>query len=106
MSSSSIPIASARTVVDPVAIEDVGREIVRWGLIVVLAWIGAMKFTALRGDGHSAAGRAQSLRQLDVRTKSPILLGDARMYRKSQPPHCLACGTSHPSHRQPAASWR
>jgi reactive chlorine resistance protein C len=51
MSSSSIPIASARTVVDPVAIEDVGREIVRWGLIVVLAWIGAMKFTAYEAMG-------------------------------------------------------
>jgi hypothetical protein len=51
VSSSSIGILSGRTVVDPVAIEDVGREIVRWGLIVVLAWIGAMKFTAYEAMG-------------------------------------------------------
>jgi reactive chlorine resistance protein C len=51
MSSSSIGIVSPRTVADPVAIEDVGREIVRWGLIVVLAWIGAMKFTAYEAMG-------------------------------------------------------
>ena len=25
-----------------VAIEDAGKQIVRWGLIVVLAWIGGM----------------------------------------------------------------
>lgn len=51
MSSSSVGIASARTAVEPVAIEDVGREIVRWGLIVVLGWIGAMKFTAYEAMG-------------------------------------------------------
>jgi len=32
-------------------IEGMGREIVRWGLDIVLAWIGAMKFTA-----HEAMG--------------------------------------------------
>jgi reactive chlorine resistance protein C len=51
MSSSSVGIVSARTAVEPVAIEDVGREIVRWGLIVVLGWIGAMKFTAYEAVG-------------------------------------------------------
>jgi reactive chlorine resistance protein C len=51
MSSSSIGIVPARTVVDSVAIEDVGRGIVRWGLIVVLGWIGAMKFTAYEAMG-------------------------------------------------------
>jgi reactive chlorine resistance protein C len=51
MSSSSVRIVSARTAVKPVAIEDVGREIVRWGLIVVLGWIGAMKFTAYEAMG-------------------------------------------------------
>ena len=51
MSSSSVGIVSAGTAVEPVAIEDVGREIVRWGLIVVLGWIGAMKFTAYEAVG-------------------------------------------------------
>jgi uncharacterized membrane protein YkgB len=51
MSSSAVGIVSARTAVEPVAIEDVGREIVRWGLIVVLGWIGAMKFTAYEAMG-------------------------------------------------------
>ena len=27
-------------------IEDIGRTITRWGVVIVLAWIGAMKFTA------------------------------------------------------------
>lgn len=29
-----------------VAIEDVGKAIVRWGVVLVLVWIGGMKFTA------------------------------------------------------------
>lgn len=51
MSASSVGIVSARTAGEAVAIEDVGREIVRWGLIVVLGWIGAMKFTAYEAMG-------------------------------------------------------
>jgi reactive chlorine resistance protein C len=51
MSSSSIAITSVRTVVEPMTIEDLGREIVRWGLVIVLAWIGAMKFTAYEAMG-------------------------------------------------------
>jgi reactive chlorine resistance protein C len=51
MSSTSIGVASVQTTVEPVTIEAVGREIVRWGLIVVLAWIGAMKFTAYEAMG-------------------------------------------------------
>ena len=51
---SSISLGTVRvraTVEQVVAIEDVGREIVRWGLVVVLAWIGAMKFTAYEAMG-------------------------------------------------------
>jgi reactive chlorine resistance protein C len=51
MSSASIAIASIRTSAKPVTIEDIGREIVRWGLVVVLVWIGAMKFTAYEAMG-------------------------------------------------------
>jgi len=51
MSASSIAITSVRTVVEPITIEDLGREIVRWGLVIVLAWIGAMKFTAYEAMG-------------------------------------------------------
>ena len=29
-----------------IAIEDVGKTIVRWGVVLVLSWIGGMKFTA------------------------------------------------------------
>ena len=52
MSSISIGMARIRTTVDRVGvIEDAGKEIVRWGLIVVLAWIGGMKFTAYEAMG-------------------------------------------------------
>jgi uncharacterized membrane protein YkgB len=34
-----------------VTIEDVGKAIVRWGLVLVLGWIGAMKFTAYEAMG-------------------------------------------------------
>ncbi len=52
MSSASIGIVHARSAIERVAIiEDVGKEIVRWGLIVVLAWIGGMKFTAYEAMG-------------------------------------------------------
>jgi reactive chlorine resistance protein C len=52
MGSTSIGIVRVRTTVEPVvAIEDAGKQIVRWGLIVVLAWIGGMKFTAYEAMG-------------------------------------------------------
>ena len=52
MSSISIGGVRLRTTVERVvAIENVGKEIVRWGLVVVLAWIGGMKFTAYEAMG-------------------------------------------------------
>src|SRR6266436_2085270 len=52
MSSASIGIVHARSAIGRVAsIEEVGKEIVRWGLVVVLAWIGGMKFTAYEAMG-------------------------------------------------------
>jgi uncharacterized membrane protein YkgB len=52
MSSISIGMVRVRTTVERVgAIEDAGKQIVRWGLIVVLAWIGGMKFTAYEAMG-------------------------------------------------------
>ena len=52
MGSISIGIVRVRTTVERVvAIEEAGKQIVRWGLIVVLAWIGGMKFTAYEAMG-------------------------------------------------------
>ena len=34
-----------------IAIEDVGKTIVRWGVVLVLSWIGGMKFTAYEATG-------------------------------------------------------
>ena len=52
MSSISIGVVRLGTTVERVvAIENVGKEIVRWGLVVVLAWIGGMKFTAYEAMG-------------------------------------------------------
>ena len=52
MSSASIGIVRARSAIGRVAsIEEVGKQIVRWGLVVVLVWIGGMKFTAYEAMG-------------------------------------------------------
>jgi reactive chlorine resistance protein C len=52
MGSVSFGIMQARTAVERVvAIEDVGKAIVRWGVALVLAWIGGMKFTAYEAMG-------------------------------------------------------
>jgi len=52
MSSTSIGALNISTAVERVvAIEDLGEAIVRWGLVVVLAWIGGMKFTAYEAMG-------------------------------------------------------
>jgi reactive chlorine resistance protein C len=52
MSSLSIGIVHARTALKRiVTIEDVGKAITRWGVVLVLAWIGAMKFTAYEAMG-------------------------------------------------------
>jgi uncharacterized membrane protein YkgB len=52
MGSISIGIVRARTAVERDAtIEDVGKAILRWGLVLVVGWIGAMKFTAYEAMG-------------------------------------------------------
>ena len=52
MSSTSVGALNIPTAVERVvAIEDLGEAIVRWGLVVVLAWIGGMKFTAYEAMG-------------------------------------------------------
>jgi hypothetical protein len=52
MSSTSIGIVRALTTLERVVIiDDVGKAILRWGLVLVLAWIGAMKFTAYEAMG-------------------------------------------------------
>ena len=52
MGSVSLGITQARTAVERVvAIEGVGKAIVRWGVVLVLAWIGGMKFTAYEAMG-------------------------------------------------------
>ena len=52
MSAISTGIVRLRTTVERVvAIKEAGKQIVRWGLIVVLAWIGGMKFTAYEAMG-------------------------------------------------------
>lgn len=52
MISVSIGFARARTEVERViAMEDVGKTIVRWGVVLVLSWIGGMKFTAYEAMG-------------------------------------------------------
>lgn len=52
MTSISIGFARARTEAKRViAIEDVGKTIVRWGVVLVLSWIGGMKFTAYEAMG-------------------------------------------------------
>ena len=49
MSSLSIGIVNSQNAVERVvALEDVGKQIVNWGLIVVLAWIGAMKLPPMK----------------------------------------------------------
>ena len=52
VSSISPGIMSAEAAVEQdVTLEDVGKEILRWGLVVVVGWIGAMKFTAYEAMG-------------------------------------------------------
>jgi reactive chlorine resistance protein C len=53
MTSISIGMVRVRTtkIERVAAIEEAGKRIVRWGLIVVLAWIGGMKFTAYEAMG-------------------------------------------------------
>jgi reactive chlorine resistance protein C len=52
MSAISIGIVQARSALERVvAIEDVGKAIVRWGVVIILAWIGGMKFTAYEAMG-------------------------------------------------------
>lgn len=52
MSSISIGIMHARTSLEWAAvIQKAGKAIVRWGLVLVLAWIGGMKFTAYEAMG-------------------------------------------------------
>jgi reactive chlorine resistance protein C len=52
MSSMSVGIMHARTTIEGiVTLENAGKAIVRWGLVIVIAWIGGMKFTAYEAMG-------------------------------------------------------
>ena len=52
MGAMSIGIENVRTKIERVvAIDETGKTIVRWGLVVVLVWIGGMKFTAYEAMG-------------------------------------------------------
>ncbi len=52
MSSISIAVGNTRATSERLfALEDIGKHIVRWGLVLVLAWIGGMKFTAYEAMG-------------------------------------------------------
>jgi uncharacterized membrane protein YkgB len=54
MESASFEAIRARSVLEHVgtiALDDVGKTVVRWGLVIVLAWIGAMKFTGYEATG-------------------------------------------------------
>jgi reactive chlorine resistance protein C len=52
ISAISIGIVQARSALERVvAIEEVGKAIVRWGVVIILAWIGGMKFTGYEAMG-------------------------------------------------------
>lgn len=54
MESVSFEAIRARTVLEQAAtidIDEVGKAVVRWGLVIVLTWIGAMKFTGYEAMG-------------------------------------------------------
>ena len=52
MSAISVGVMQVRTALERVAVvEDVGKAIVRWGVVIILAWIGGMKFTAYEAMG-------------------------------------------------------
>lgn len=52
MNSLSMELSVARSTVERVVdVENLGQAIVRWGLVLVLVWIGAMKFTAYEAMG-------------------------------------------------------
>src|SRR6516164_10019545 len=52
MGAISIGREDVRTKIERVvAIDETGKTIVRWGLVVVLVWIGGMKFTAYEAMG-------------------------------------------------------
>ena len=52
----SNPPAAAVAAEHPVAIA--GRLLVRYGLVVVIAWIGALKYTSYEATGMPPAGAA------------------------------------------------
>jgi reactive chlorine resistance protein C len=52
MSSISIGTVRVRSALEWVVIvEDAGKAITRWGVVIILAWIGGMKFTAYEAMG-------------------------------------------------------
>ena len=52
MSAISVGIVQVRSALERVvAIEDLGKAMVRWGVVIILAWIGGMKFTAYEAMG-------------------------------------------------------
>ena len=74
-------------------VEAAGRELARYGLVVVVGWIGLMKFTAYEARRDSPVCRQQPADELGVRAhERPGLLGPARRRR----------GRHSHSHRHPS----
>ena len=60
-------------------IDTIAPVVGRYGLVVVIAWIGALKFTAYEAAGHPASGGQQSVHELALRDlPREHVLGDAR----------------------------
>ncbi len=107
MGSISIVIVSVRTTVERVvAIEDAGKQIVRWGLIVVLAWIGGMKFTAYEAMGIQPLVAHSPLISWMYNFLSVRSFSAMHGYIEIATAHWLACGTSLPRHLSLAAYSR
>jgi hypothetical protein len=53
-----------------------GHRVLRYGLALVIGWIGMMKFTGYASARHRAACRAQSVVGLDVSHMDPTAIRD------------------------------
>jgi hypothetical protein len=84
MSSASTAIGSIRIAPEPVTIKDIGREIVRWGLVVVLAWIGAIKFTACEGLSRDEIADAIRASAFDEKADAILKLGRSIIVQRGE----------------------
>lgn len=87
-------------------LEGLASFVARYGLVVVIAWIGALKFTAYEAEGIQPLVANSPLLSWLYNLFSVQTFSNLLGFSRSSPRSCWPPNPSRPNSRCSAASWR